>query len=111
MFDCSKQGSVFVLAGNEPLTRDHIGDLVAVSGQCFNQGQPKIVLSLQEMPLIDSAGLELLLDLRDRCQQRGGTLHLAAPSALCREILSATQLAREFAIFDDVLTAVGSFSQ
>ncbi len=111
MFECSKQGSVFVLSGNDALTRDNTEDLSQISEKCFGHGQPKIVFDLRTVPLFDSAGLELLLDLRDRCLKHGGAIQLAAPNPLCQEILQATDLARDFAIFDDVVSAVGSFSR
>ena len=73
--------------------------------------RPRSVLQLTDIPLIDSQGLELLLDLRDRSARCGGAVHLAAPNVLCRDILQATGLAEEFAIFDDLNSAVGSFAQ
>jgi anti-anti-sigma factor len=68
-------------------------------------------MHLGGVQLIDSAGLELLLDVRDRCLRSGGALQLAAPNPLCRDILQATGLASQFAIFDTVTAAVGSFAQ
>ena len=111
MFSYTKQGAVKVIVGDEPLNVENAAEAAKVCDEALGQGQPRLVFQLQNVPLIDSAGLELLLDVRDRCMQRGGALHLAAPSALCRDILTATQVAREFAIFDDGLSAVGSFSQ
>jgi anti-anti-sigma factor len=99
------------VSGSDPLTRDHTADFEAACREGFGQGQPRIVINLQGTPLVDSSGLELLLDLRDRCLQRGGALQLAAPNPLVREILQATELAREFGLFDDVVSAIGSFSQ
>ena len=69
------------------------------------------MFDLQGVPLLDSQGLELLLDVQDRCGQRGGSLHLAAPAILCRDILVVTGVVEHFAVFDDVLSAVGSFAQ
>ncbi|WP_040764640.1 STAS domain-containing protein [Novipirellula maiorica] len=111
MFECSKQGSVFVLSGNDPFSREHTVELAGHCEKCFGHGQPKIVFDLRNIPLIDSAGLEFLLDVRDRCLQHGGAIHLAALNPLCSEILQATELDREFAISDDVVSAVGSFSR
>ncbi|TWU20980.1 STAS domain protein [Novipirellula galeiformis] len=111
MFQCSKQGSVFVLSGNDPLSRDHTLELAGHCDNCFGHGQPKIVFDLRNVPLLDSAGLEFLLDLRDRCLRHGGAVQLAAPNPLCQEILQATELQRDFTIWDDLVSAVGSFSR
>ena len=111
MFTLQKQGAVKVIAGHQVLNRDTVADALRVCDEALAQGQPRLVFDLQSVPLIDSAGLELLLDVRDRCSKRGGALHLAGPTSLCSDILVATQVASKFAIFDDALSAVGSFAQ
>lgn len=111
MFNVSLQGAVHVLSGNVPLNSENIALAREACIQCFGKGQPHLVLQLSAIPLIDSEGLELLLDLRDRCLKSGGAVHLSAPNILCRDILQATGLADEFAIFDDQNAAVGSFAQ
>ena len=111
MFTLHKQGAVKLIAGHQVLNRDTVADARRVCEEALAQGQPRIVFDLQGVPLIDSAGIELLLDVRDRCASRGGALHLAGPTTLCSDILVATQVARQFAIFDDSLAAVGSFAQ
>jgi anti-anti-sigma factor len=111
MFELHKQGAVKVVVGHQPLNADTVADAGRVCDEALSQGQPRLVFDMQGVPLIDSAGLELLLDVRDRCAQRGGAMHLAGPTVLCRDILSATRVAGEFALFDDVLSAVGSFAQ
>jgi len=68
-------------------------------------------MNLQGVPLLDSAGLELLVETHIRCGTRGGGLQLAATNSLCREILTATGLASRFALFDSVTAAVGSYAQ
>jgi len=111
MFTLQKQGAVKVVTGQQVLNRETVAAAARVCDEALAQGQPRLVFDLQGVPLIDSAGLELLLDVRDRCAKRGGALHLAAPSVLCTDILKATQVASKFAIFDDALAAVGSFAQ
>ena len=111
MFEHSKQGAVDLIAGDEPLHVDTLERAARLLDQCIAQGQPRLVFDLGGVALIDSAGLELLLDARERCAQRGGLLQLAAPNPLCRDVLQVTGLASEFEIFDDVLSAVGSFAR
>lgn len=111
MFHVSRQGAVYVLAGSDPLSSEHVESARTVAEQCFGKGQPQIVVNLAGIPLIDSAGLEFLLEIRDRTIRCGGAVQLAEPKALCRDILQATGLAEEFAIFDQLNAAVGSFAQ
>src|SRR5688572_30721513 len=106
MFKLLKQGAVKVISGDQPLNAESAPSLQRVIDEALSQGQPRLVFDLQGVPLFDSAGLELLLDVRDRCRQRGGALQLAAPTNLCRDILVATDILHQFAVFDDTLTAV-----
>ena len=111
MFERSQQGAVDLVRGDEPLNLERVMDASELLEACANRGQPRIVIDLKRVPLIDSAGLELLLDVRDRCLKRGGALKLAAPNHLCEDILRITDVAPQFEIFDDVVSAVGSFAQ
>jgi anti-anti-sigma factor len=111
MFQVSRQGSVNVLSGTDPLSTEHVAAARIVSEQCFGKGQPQIVVHLAGIPLMDSEGLEFLLELRDRALRCGGAVQLAEPKALCRDILQATGLAGDFAIFEHLNAAVGSFAQ
>lgn len=111
MFECTKQGSVSVISGDDPMSLEFLPRVHQLVDECLKSGQPKLVFNLRHVPLIDSAGLELLWDTRDHCMRRGGMMELAAPNSLCRDIISCTALADQFVIFDDVLSAVGSFAQ
>ena len=111
MFTRSQQGAVDVIHGDDSLNLEHISDVEKVFTECERHGQPRIVLDLKNVSLIDSTGLELLLDVRDRCLQKGGALKLARPNHLCRDILEITGVAARLEIFDDTVTAAGSFAQ
>lgn len=111
MFQRSKQGVIDVIGADEPLTRDHVEQLQETVRECLTEGQPRAVFDLQQVPLIDSAGLEALLDARDEFERRGGALKLAAPSSLCQEILSITGVACQFETYGEVKAAIGSFLQ
>jgi anti-anti-sigma factor len=109
VFERVTQGAVDVIQGNVPLNVDHVEELARLLRQTLQTGQPYAVLSLESVPLIDSAGLELLMDFREAFQQVGGALKLTAPNPLCEEILSVTGLTGSFEIFPETLSAVGSF--
>src|SRR6056297_1460039 len=111
MFECNEQGSVAVISGDDPLNTDFLPRVRTLIDECLQKRPPKIVINLRSVPLIDGAGLELLWDTRDQCMRRGGMMELAAANPLCRDIITCTPLAEQFVLFDDVLTAVGSFAQ
>ena len=111
MFKHSKQGAINVISGTLPLSGDALDLLEASLTECMSEGQPRAVLDLRAVPLIDSAGLERLLDMRDRFEQKAGALKLAGANPLCRDILSVTGVASYFEAFPEVSQAVGSFIQ
>lgn len=111
MFERTRTGAVHILRGNDPFTLQNTKEIAALLDECFAGGQPRIVFDLEKIPLIDSAGLELLLDYQDRCLQSGGVMKLAAPTPLCNEILTITDLNSHIDVFPDSLAAIGSFVQ
>ena len=111
MFERSRQGAVDVVRGSDPLNADHVEKVLRLLSACSTHGQPRVVLDLEQVPLIDSAGLEMLLDVQEDYQRRGGALKLACRNPLCREILTVTGVGKQFEIYSDVASAVGSFSQ
>jgi anti-anti-sigma factor len=109
MFERVRQGAVDLIRGDLALCADQVNGVAQLMEECLQDGQPYAVMNLEKVPLIDSAGLELLVDCRERFEQLGGTLKLAAPSPLCEEILSVTGVAEGFEIFEEASLAVGSF--
>jgi len=111
MFEHANQGAVDVIHPDVPLHQEYTGHLGEFLEESLHRGQPRVVLDMKDVPLVDSAGLELLIEVQENYQQRGGALKLAAPSPLCREIFEATGVARRFEVYADVTSAVGSFVQ
>jgi anti-anti-sigma factor len=111
MFERTRQGAVDVVSGDDPVNADHVPRVLPLLEQCGAHGQPRVVFDLGRVPLIDSAGLEMLLDVQEDFQRRGGALKLAVGNALCREILSVTGVGGHFEIFPEATSAVGSFVQ
>jgi len=111
MIESKRTGAVDVLECSAPLIRENASVFRACWERLFASGQPKIVLDMRGIPLIDSAGLEALLDLKDRCEEVGGSTVLARPTPLCQDILRVTGLNREFQIYSDYVQALGSFSK
>ncbi|MEO2013252.1 MAG: STAS domain-containing protein [Fuerstiella sp.] len=111
MWEKSRHGAIDVVSGDQSLTLDNCESLRRLLEDCVNNGQPQLVLDCQQIPLIDSAGLELLLDIRESCVRRGGQFQLAALNTLCLDILQITDIASRFDIYNDSVAAAGSFAQ
>ena len=109
MFEQKRQGAVDVIGGGDRISGDRVAELAEVLQKCAKQGQPRIVLNLHGIAIIDSAGLEVLLDAHDEFQRLGGALKLANSGALCSEVLKLTGVGAKFELFDDTGSAVRSF--
>ena len=111
MFEMEKHGAVHVVSGDSPLNVDVVDRMAELLEACLREGLPRIVIDLAKVPLLDSAGIELLLDYRDKCQHSGGDLKLAAPNRLCEDILFVTGTQQEIEVIPETLRAIGSFAR
>ncbi len=111
MYSCNRSGAVDTISGSQPLTREYQSAFLNSVEGCFGNGQPRIVFDLSNVPLIDSVGLESLLEARDRCQKLGGCIVLARPNPLCRDILRINGIDKELNVYDDAIKAIGSFAR
>lgn len=100
-------------------------DVVKVKGRIDSQTAPelarvlkgiieadrfRIVLDMEDVEFTSSAGLRVFIDVQKTCKRwNRGELVMAAPPAPIREALDLAGFTRFFSIYDDVLTAVGTF--
>lgn len=110
MIKNSQQGAVTVFAIEGPLNEEEGGCLRDRFEAMPRLGRPQLVLDLAEVPMIDSAGCEALLDTRDAVTADGGAVHLSGVSPLCHDILEATGVLRYFRVFDAEKQAVAQFA-
>lgn len=76
----------------------------------INAGQFKIVLDLENVSYISSAGLRVLLAARKAVKRwNRGDLRLAHLQPYVRDTLELVGFTRIFEVYDDVVDAVGSF--
>ena len=99
-------------------------DLVTVSGridssnaaeferslkELMEGGRHKLVLNLDGVSYMSSAGLRTLVSTLKECKKKNGDGRLAAPSERVAEVLSLAGLDSLFQVFEDDTAAVGSF--
>lgn len=75
----------------------------------LDKGTSNLVIDLEQVDYMSSAGLRALVAALKRARSQGGLLVLAAPSDRVREVLDLGGLMEVFPIYQDRLTAVGSF--
>lgn len=111
MVKLSSQGAVRVFAVEGPLNHDSAAGLRDAVAATPRSGRPQWVVDLAEVPLVDSAGCEALLDTRDAAAGVGGAVHLAGLTPLVHDVLLATGVSRYFQSFDGVKQAVAQFAR
>ena len=96
-------GSLLVGLGLEQL-RPRIQQLVA-------EKQLNVVLNAKEVSVIDSAGVGDLVGSYSLLKRSGGSLKVANPSKLVREVLRIARIPTLIEVFDTVEEAVGAFGK
>jgi anti-anti-sigma factor len=90
---------------------DFTGDNTLTTRHCFEEylEQKQIthfVMHLSKTHAIDSRGLETLLHMKRRCEDRLGQFKLAALSPTLQTVLQITRLEHRFDCQEDLTTAV-----
>jgi anti-anti-sigma factor len=111
MFALEKQGAVCVLRPKAPIEAKHCDQLKQTVLQGLGAGRPMLVVDFHDVPLIDSVGLETLVELREALEAKGGAVKFAAVNPLCADILRVTGVGLKFEQHQQVRAAVGSFAE
>jgi anti-sigma B factor antagonist len=91
------------LGEGDELLKDKINSLLA-------SGKKKLVLNLEGVPYIDSAGLGEIVRTYTTVSRQGGSLKLLNLTKRIEDLLSITKLLTVFETFDTEAEAVNSFS-
>ncbi|MEC9094178.1 MAG: STAS domain-containing protein [Planctomycetota bacterium] len=111
MFEKNLQGAVQVVSCGSPLNSEAIADFNQTFSELLACGQPMTVFDMSGVPLLDSQGLEALLDMQERYSRRGVDLKLSGLNPLCTDIVHVTQVDQRLSIFDKLIDALGSFAK
>jgi anti-anti-sigma factor len=105
----SRLGVAAYLAPDGPLTGETISTLEMSVGDARAHGMHDLVIDLRLVSFIDSRGLEYLLDLAFALRQQSGSLRLANPGLICKDVLIITGVDQSIPVFENVESAGGSF--
>jgi anti-anti-sigma factor len=78
--------------------------------EALSAAEPKLVVNLAEVPMIDSSGVGVLVKALTSSKQRGGTVNLVNPSKFAVQTLRLVGVLNLFGIFEDEEGAIQSFS-
>src|ERR1700681_3012642 len=76
----------------------------------MDHGDVQFVLDLEEVPMVDSSGIGLLVRSLTAAKQRGGSIKLLNPSKMTRQTLKMIGLISLFDVFEDPAAALASFA-
>ena len=100
-------GHAVILKLKGELTADSLdGFKKAVEHQLEGHEVLDLVLDLEEVPFIDSAALEYLVDLQEGLAEKLGRVKLAKCDENLHKIMEITRLDTSFEIFGDIAEAV-----
>jgi anti-anti-sigma factor len=100
--------TVTVITISGELTADQADSFRRACQDRFAAGIRDVVLDLEHLTLLDSAGLELMLWLVDELSEHAGQLRLVNPDETVRRILEITRLERRFDIHANIESAAKS---
>jgi len=100
-------GRTVLLNVNGELNEDALNAFQqVVDHQMATQDIVDIVVNMEQVPFIDSAALEYLLDLQDKLVERLGQVKLVKCDENVQKILEMTRLTNDFEVFNDIAEAV-----
>jgi len=104
-----QQGTILVLVPDGALVEEETQEFIGRVRECFQAGNVKIVFQLNNVPFVDSAGLEALLILYGEALAVGGEIKVSAPTDIGRDILKATRLQNVIEVYSSTPEARRSF--
>ncbi len=102
-------GTVAVLSPQGALADEDATQFADALMVHLNHPNPRVAISLQNVPYMDSQGLDVLITAADELMDQGNRLKLVAVGSTCREILELTGLSSRFQFFEDSSSAARSF--
>ena len=94
----SQAGNVKVLRVNNLLSEFTNREILQLAQDCIDQGFTKFVVNLEGMPYTNSVGLNFLISLQARCQDRQGAVVVSHISNKIIQLLEVTKLRPLFTI-------------
>jgi anti-sigma B factor antagonist len=104
------QGTVKVIKLKGRLILGEPADkLSATFTDLLGAGESRFVLDLEEVPMIDSSGIGLLVRFLTAAKQKGGSIKLLNPSKFAVQTMKLVRVLNIFDVYDDPQAAVASY--
>ncbi len=106
--EVSEVGGRTILVPAGALTHENCGTLRNAVTRVDKGRQGDVVLNLERVSLIDSEGLEALLEIHNDLERGGQALKLIGLNEVCKDILVVTRLLNVLHVYNDLHDAVQS---
>ncbi|MDX2447507.1 MAG: STAS domain-containing protein [Desulfobacterales bacterium] len=90
------------MAIKHPLTWQNCAELRKKLETKIKEGRNEIILDFKKVDHLDSAALEMLIDVHDVLMKQGGILKIAGINEVCRDILISTRLINILLVYKDM---------
>ena len=107
-FSFEDHGKTTVMTVSGELTADQVDTFRRSCQERLKSGVRDVVLDLEHVSMVDSAGLEVFLWLRDATSRNHGQLRLVNPDSTICKILEITRLDIRFDVHESVESAAKS---
>ena len=105
-YEFSQSGNTKLLRVGSLLSEFTNREILKLAQDWIDQGFTKFVVNLEGMPYTNSVGLNFLISLQARCQDRDGALVVANVSDKIVQLLEVTKLQPLFTLTDSVEEAL-----
>ncbi len=99
-------GSATVLVAHGPLVSEELKDFRRAVEDALATRSRRVIVDLADVPYLDSAGIELLLELAEVSRPSHQRPRLAGLSETCMEALQLTDVLPRLEVFDTVESAL-----
>lgn len=107
--ECQKQNEIVILQLQGEFTVESLKSFEEAVSDAMSSGAEGLVLDMTRVILLDSASLEQLIELNERCREKTRQLKLAGLDETCRKILEITRLLPQLDTYAELTEAVKSF--
>jgi len=104
-----QHGAVAVFKPDGPLTGTDAEGLKGRLLGSLEENLGRMVLDASAIAIVDSKGLEMLVEVAHEMARSGQTLKLCGVNETTRQVLELTGLSSQFEYFEDASSAVRSF--
>lgn len=106
--ETSEVGGRTILIPSGALTHENCGTLRNAALRVDSDRKGDVVLNLERVALVDSEGLDTLVDVHNDLEHRGQALKLIGLNEVCKDILVVTRLLNVLHVYNDLHDAVQS---